>query len=722
MFLNKRHFYADDFSISSLALLKRHLFWLPILSLIAIIFVFLFGPSILLIRTSAVSEPSSNTNEAYLSLSVAGGTDDISLDVIPVNSNGTFRASDTTNNNIEVVTTNYTGYTLGIAASVDGDNALSYTPAGGTTSTIPSITSTVSASDYADDTYAATNDLNNTWGYRPSTLYDSTNNANVSNTDYLPAPTSTIDQVVIAKTDSATDPSVPDGYNIAIGARVGYNTTPGNYTNTFVITAITNLVPYSITYNQNTTDTVTGMPSPNPQTGNVDATTNTVTLASAPTRFGYAFKGWCTVQVADDAACTGIEYSANGDYYIDYTVANNTSILYARWEALTPLYDKVVAEWEAGGSRVQTNDSNVATGILSEITINNSGVFKYNSSIFGASSDANNNYDIYYYRGILDSNLDNSYNNTDGSAGDGTVWPNYVKLNDICWRIVRTTGSGGIKMIYNGSYSNGTNSSSCANTGSNAYTARKVFSSGGVDSIVKVGYKYNSNYEATTTDTPYSELFGTNSNYSGNDTDSTIKDYIENTWFNNNIVNYESILEPSAGYCGDRSLYDRSNALISDNTNIVKPYGGDMGYSFGAYMRAYQVFSKKTSLSCPRNIVDLYTTSSAIDGNKQLTKPVALLTADELNFAGSGVGGSNELPHNNNSYITSGNFWLLSPAARSTNKSVVVYQSTNSYGLRTGGYNYDEGVRPVISLKHDVVVSSGTGTAVDPWVIDAPTQ
>ena len=534
MFLNKRHFYANGFSISSLALLRRHLFWLPILSLITIIFVFLLGPSIILSRTSAAGEPEAPVPVGLptLSLSISDGANDISLDIAPINPNGTFRTSDTTNNNIEVSTTNYTGYTLGITASVDGDNALSYTPTGGTTSTIPSITSSVSASDYADDAYAENNHLNNTWGYRPSTLYDSINDTNVSNTDYMPAPASTIDQVAIAKTDSATTPSVPDGYNIAIGARVDSNTVPGNYANTFVITATTNLVPYSITYNQNATDTVMSMPNPNPQTGNADTTTNTVALASAPTRSGYTFRGWCTVQVADDAACTGTEYAAGANYDIDYTTGNNTFTLYVRWSQPT-IYDEVIAEWTTGGSRVQTNDTDENTGIQATITTANSGVFKYNSATdaFGADSDNTKpdgaKADIYYFRGILDSNLsgtsdDSSY----GSMGDGVTWPNYVRLGDTCWRIVRTTASGGVKMVYNGLYSTGTTANSCANATDNAQITTSPFNNGSAtvsgksytglqyQNIHAVGYTYSSLAASTTTAKTVSTIFGA----TGNDT------------------------------------------------------------------------------------------------------------------------------------------------------------------------------------------------------------
>ena len=88
------------------------------------------------------------------------------------------------------------------------------------------------------------------------------------------------------------------------------------------------------------------------------------------------------------------------------------------------------------------------------ITQANSGVYTYDPAIYGAASDASNDYSIYFYRGILDTDAGLG---TYGSDGQADAWPNYVKLsNNTCWRIVRTTGSGGVKMIYNGTYKNGT--------------------------------------------------------------------------------------------------------------------------------------------------------------------------------------------------------------------------------------------------------------------------
>lgn len=252
-------------------------------------------------------------------------SNNVMLNVIPTSPSGTFTSSSTSTSNISITTTNFTGYTLGIETNDSTKSALTNTT--DSTKTIPSISSSVSGANYADSTYATSNNLNNTWGYRPS-KYNSVDNTETNN--YYPAPTSTdtIDQTSGANSETANT------YNIALGTRVNRDQAPGSYTNTMLITAVGNPVGYAITYNKNTVDDVTDMPNTNPQTGVVDDTTPTITLASAPTRSGYTFLGWCTAQVSDGNSCSGTEYQAGDTYTIDYAT-NNTFTLYARWGVST---------------------------------------------------------------------------------------------------------------------------------------------------------------------------------------------------------------------------------------------------------------------------------------------------------------------------------------------------------------------------------------------------
>ena len=275
--------------------------------------------SIFLITLPVLFVHQAHATASTLTISV---TDSVALNITSINSTGTFATSDTSTNNISIKTTNGTGYTLGIKASTEGSNALN----GANSTSIPS--HTVSAG-ISEATYSTDSTYNNTWGYRPSKL-NSTANSN-----YLPGPTSASTAITLDKTTSA-NPTSSNNYNLAIGVRVDGNTAAGAYSNTFIITVVANPSVYSITYNKNTTDTVSNMPT---NVVNQETSSETVTLANnTPTRTGYTFQDWCTVQVADGATCTGTAYSPGSTWTIDQTASTNSLTLYARWKASTNKY------------------------------------------------------------------------------------------------------------------------------------------------------------------------------------------------------------------------------------------------------------------------------------------------------------------------------------------------------------------------------------------------
>ena len=390
--------------------------------------------------------------------------------------------------------------------------------------------------------------------------------------------------------------------------------------------------------------------------------------------------------------------------------------VYGEPEIEETLYTKVVKQNK--GKQTQAE-------LQASITKSNSGVYLYDDT-FGKASDQYNNFPVYYYRGILDNTT-----GTVGSNGDGAAYPNYVILDsnggthstsDTCWRIVRTTGSGGVKMIYNGKWTGST----CANSGTAAQTTTSTTVYDGTTrnytQAVRIGYTYNSTYAATgTTARTLATLFGSDSGYSGNTTSSAAKTEAE-TWFTNNINAYANILEPNAGYCNDRSVYNTSGTL-QDETTVTTQQAATYGVTrlnFGAHVRNLTT-SLSPSLRCTssRSTVDIYSTSSASKGNKQLSKPVALLTADEASFAGSGSSTATQgSAYNTNSFLNTGaNFVLLSPSYRNTNGRMYMFR-LNASGYLANTYTSDSnGIRPVISLQAGSTPESGSGTATNPWVI-----
>ncbi len=656
-----------------------------------------------------------------INISVA---DNISLNIVP-SVNGDFASSNTTAPVIAVATNHFNGYTLGIKAT-QADGALVNTT--DNTKTIPSISASLSEQDFR-----SSSDYNNSYGYRPS-KYNST-----ANTNYLPVPTNTetpdiLDVTSVANSDAANE------YNIAIGARVDETIATGTYSNTFVITVVANPTPYSITYNANTTDQVSNMPENIDNASTYDTHVNI--SDTIPSRSGFGFKGWCTEQTTDNGTCAGTTYNPNGSgsdlsWELDQTINNNHLTLYAIWG--------VSASSCENGSRElyclvedMSQGTQAVADLNEEITTSNSGVFKYDSSAFGAPSDSSGDYDIYYYRGILDSNMD-STTSTYGSRGDGVTWPNYVRLGNTCWRIIRTTGSGGTKMIYNGLFGD-TSSGTCANATSKAQTrynnaelkieyntnttskAGKTYT-GLNNAIHAVGFTY-SGVGSGSGFSSANNLFGASGDDTTTNTNSSvIKKYIDD-WYSTNINGYTSLLETNAGYCNDRTLNTSTTwtTPTAGNTSIqIYKATGATEYYFGPYVRNISNVRTPT-LTCDRGTVDTYSTTTDDGGNGQLTNPIALITADEATLAGSGTFEPSEGPtYSFNSFIHSKyQFWTMSPADRAGHSSAVFILGNEGKLLSTATNFTPYGVRPVVSLKQGVEISSGTGTATNPWIITAP--
>ena len=102
-----------------------------------------------------------------------------------------------------------------------------------------------------------------------------------------------------------------------------------------------------------------------------------------------------------------------------------------------------------------------------------------------------------------------------------------------------------------------------------------------------------------------------------------------------------------------------------------------------------------------------------------LRYPIALITVDELALSGNGQVGKEE--YNKYSYLTSGSeYWSLSPYSRNSSGYMNVYY-VNSLGTSSGDQiQKTYGIRPVVSLVHDAIIVSGSGTATDPWIVNIP--
>ena len=283
---------------------------------------------------------------------------------------------------------------------------------------------------------------------------------------------------------------------------------------------------------------------------------------------------------------------------------------------------------------------------------------------------------VYYYRGNVD---------------------NRVIFANFCWRIVRTTETDGVKLIYDGKPSNG----QCNNTRTSSHISISKFNTNYNDNAY-VGYMFG-----TTGSSTYASTHANTNN-------STIKGVID-TWYENNMTSYTSQLEDTV-WCNDRSivtnLANSNGGYYSDYTTLG--YGTNITLYGPASRVGMNVSNPTPTLKCAQDN-DKFTVNAS-NGNGALTYPVGLITADEMAYAGGVYGSSTS--SNNSFYLYTGSFyWALSP-----------YDFRGSYALEftldSDGYLYNNvvnnsgGVRPSVSLQPGIAMTGGgSGTAADPFVI-----
>ena len=269
----------------------------------------------------------------------------------------------------------------------------------------------------------------------------------------------------------------------------------------------------------------------------------------------------------------------------------------------------------------------------------------------------------------------------------GSVENNYVKFACFYWRIIRINSNGSIRMIYDGTgaHKNG-ESSTDRQYGTSQFNPN-------YNNNMYVGYMYTSG-----------EAHGTG-------TSSTIKTNVDK-FYTDKLSSYASKLDTNAGFCGDRSNLNGQSGV---GTGTVTTY--NKGY--------LRVVESAPTLTC-ENASDYYTVASASSGNKKLSYPIGLITADEMMLAGhaGGVfdGTYNHVKTNNGSYLVTGNsFWTMTPAGGYPPFGgdwwdVDVFHDHGSGNFDDNNAHHTSGLRPVINLKADVTIT-GSGTMTDPYVV-----
>jgi len=217
----------------------------------------------------------------------------------------------------------------------------------------------------------------------------------------------------------------------------------------------------------------------------------------------------------------------------------------------------------------------------------------------------------------------------------GNVTNNYVSFANKTWRIIKINKDGSIKIILD------------ASAGTSTYNAA-------------------SNAKEKT-------LYKT----------SNIKSFLE-TWYNNNLKNYEEYIETEAKYCSDASEKEE---------NGVTKYGG---------------YQRNVDKKSPRTTCD----------TEDEYQKIGLITVDEVSLAGGKQTTANTNFYLYNSSI--GGYYTMSPSSYNTTAKVFAAASSTSSIYETATTS-TLAIRPVITIKRGAGIT-GEGTETNKYQIKGETK
>ena len=257
----------------------------------------------------------------------------------------------------------------------------------------------------------------------------------------------------------------------------------------------------------------------------------------------------------------------------------------------------------------------------------------------------------------------------DSAPDNGTLKGNDVSYSNGVYTLLPSVGESQLSTLLNA-----TNHYTCNNT---------------TGSCTKVRYYFSRNYYIeleggkNVQDLLYELLYADDVNKYN----SSIKGVID-SWYAQNLSEFTNQFEDVV-YCNDRNI-----------TSIAgwNPNGGD--YSSRAQFKGYNM---TPSLVC-QNDTDQFSISNS---KAKLTYPIALLRSEEL------------ANMNEAELLKTGRSWLsLSPISYGTSTVMRdVYSDGTIWPTGVSGVPAS-GVRPVVSLKSEVKLYSGTGSETDPWIVE----
>ena len=282
----------------------------------------------------------------------------------------------------------------------------------------------------------------------------------------------------------------------------------------------------------------------------------------------------------------------------------------------------------------------------------------------------------------------------------GAVTNNYVQFANKCWRIVRVGGDGSVKLILHNDNTAG--AANPCNSANNSISAAFAHYNGDTYTSAFNTNKDDNTYVGFMYGTPGSSTYAATH---ANTNKSTILTNLE-TWYNNNLKTYESVIDNSV-WCNDKTnVTDTTyNPWNMSNVNGLG-YAKNVTY-YGATQRLISTSGSTggtgPSLKCNGEL-------------SKITSKIGLITADELAFAGYGGGLGNTTTYLQEN-ATDDWWWSLSPYGFFFGSHAGVWVVHGSSGYFERSYVLDaRGVRPSISLKSTTNVT-GNGTSDTPYKI-----
>ena len=429
------------------------------------------------------------------------------------------------------------------------------------------------------------------------------------------------------------------------------------------------------------------------------------------------------------------------DYGLNLRIALNTEGSGLNIDQVKTLYN-VIAN-KSVMDNVKSTYVNADRGVdFSKISSNTNG-----KGVYTISSTINDSFPIRYYR--------------------GAVTDNNVLFGGFCWKIVRTTDTGGVKLIYNGTPSN----NQCTNTTGTATQIGTSAFNNNSSSPADVGYMYGTRYTVSSkkmSSVSDAYVYGNDVIYSNGTY--TLKDTMtSSSWRTDRTTlstkyHYTCLSTSSTCssvyyifYFGDSSYVyyltltggddiesAKTKMFTNSNDSTIKAtidnwyktnmasytnkledtiYCNDRTISTGPliskdtsstdynFFTSYtRIISSKPSLKCS-NVNDSFTVSSSL-GNGKLIYPVGLMTGDEVMYAGG-----KKVSNNSTYYLYTQRRWWLGSPNDFLNTDAYLWGVNSSGYLEVSNMVSTNGFRPVISLKYDSIVKDGDGSSTSPYTI-----